>query len=163
MDLEFPAEMIERAAKALADDTGAGYIFVGRYSAKEAEREVYRKQARAVLTAALEGCEIREEWGASTGDYTTTSPLTRSQAQREVDAANNHSRTRGNTPRTVLVRRTVIKTAAGVVEEADQSRRADCEDGWHYASEQPTDACPTCEEPVPWQPILRESSEEAAG
>lgn len=85
-------------------------------SLEENWRERYRASARRLLGAALGVCEVREGFAADTGDYVTTTPLDRAAAQREVDGANDHSRSRGNAPHTRLVRRLWITSPAEQVD-----------------------------------------------
>lgn len=60
-----PADMIDRAARAIAapgmfDDPPAW-----KRSDAETYRQTYREYARAALAAALDGCEVREQWRAT--------------------------------------------------------------------------------------------------
>lgn len=64
MSPDLPADMVEAAARALAQIMGSeGYLFAGRHPHREQDREDYRFNAREILAAALATGEVREERG----------------------------------------------------------------------------------------------------
>ena len=130
---EFPADMVERTTTALAEHRvgiesatlplGYGYAYrwgcvCGEGATKdkltEAETESRAHLVTAFLTAALEGCEVREEWMVEVdkGDgFRMTVPY---RAPSRAAIAGYY---RGIVKRKRLVRRYVITTPAVPVEE----------------------------------------------